>query len=68
MDYEKNIARLDEINTLLKNSETPLSDAMKLFEEAASITKECQEYLSKCAGKITKIKLEMGKVLEEKMI
>ena len=68
MDYEKNIARLDEINTLLKNSETPLSDAMKLFEEAVAITKTCQEYLNSCAGTITKIKLEMGKIFEEKMI
>lgn len=67
MDYEKKIARLDEINTLLKNSETPLSEAMKLFEEAAGITKDCQEYLNTCAGTITKIKLEMGKILEEKM-
>ncbi len=68
MEYEKKIARLDEINTLLKNNETPLSEAMKLFEEAANITKECQEYLTKCAGKITKIKLEMGKVFEEEMV
>ena len=68
MYYEKNIARLDEINTALKNSETPLSEAMKLFEEAVELTKNCQEYLNSCAGTITKIKLEMGKVFEEKII
>lgn len=55
MEFENKIKRLEEINTLLEVPNTKLEDAMKLFEEAVKITKECQTYLEKSRGKITKI-------------
>lgn len=64
-DYEKSIARLQEIVELLENGELPLDESIKLFEEGTKLSAECYKQLSMAEQKITQIteieKTEEGK-------
>ena len=64
-DYEKSIARLQEIVELLENGELPLDESIKLFEEGTKLSAECYKQLSRAEQKITQIteieKTEEGK-------
>ena len=67
MDYEKNIASLNEIIEKLSSEKMPLEESVKLYEEAEKLYKECNEYLLKQTGKVYKIKKELEMFSEEKM-
>ncbi|MGC9070774.1 MAG: exodeoxyribonuclease VII small subunit [Elusimicrobiales bacterium] len=66
-DFEFKLKRLEEIVLKLENEETPLEQAIELFEEGVNISKELNEKLIEIKGKIEVIKKDAeGKIkLEE---
>lgn len=54
-DYEKSIARLEEIVELLEGGELSLEESMKLFEEGTKLSGSCYEVLQKAEQKITQL-------------
>lgn len=66
-DFEIKLKKLEEIVLKLENEETPIDEAIKLFEEGVNISKELNEKLLEIKGKIEVIKKDAeGKIrLEE---
>ncbi len=50
--YETAVKRLEEIVKQLESGSCPLEDAIKLFEEGASLVKTCEKLLSKAEQKV----------------
>ena len=67
MDYEKKITELNEIIEKLVNDKLPLEEAVRLYENAERIYKECSVYLSEQSGKVYKIKQDLEKFHEERI-
>lgn len=55
MDFEKSMARLQEISELM-SGELPLEQSMKLYTEAVELTKQCKDYIND--AKLTVERLE----------
>ncbi len=55
LDYEKSIARLEEITALLEKGEVSLDDMIKLYAEGTEIASECSKALADAKVKITEI-------------
>ncbi len=51
-DFERSMARLEEIVRRLEGSNLSLDDAMKLFEEGVELSKECQKHLEEAEGQV----------------
>ena len=51
--YETAVKRLEEIVKQLESGSCPLEDAIKLFEEGASLVKTCEKLLSEAEQKVT---------------
>ena len=54
-DYEKSVARLEEIVELLEGGELSLEESMKFFEEGTKLSGSCYEALQKAEQKITQL-------------
>lgn len=65
--FEDKLARLEEITTLLENSEIGLENSIQLFEEGVKLSKECLSVLEKAELKVTTLKKDLSKInnLEE---
>ena len=57
LNYEKAIARLEEITDKLENGNLPLEEMIKLYEEGTVLAAECAKVLDAAQLKIT----ELGK-------
>ncbi len=57
-DFEKSIARLEEIVAVLEKGELPLDDMIKLYAEGTKIAGECNTTLEKAQLKISKLTQE----------
>lgn len=55
MDFEKSMARLQEISELM-SGELSLEQSMKLYTEAVELTKQCKDYINN--AKLTVERLE----------
>ena len=55
LDFEKSLAKLENIIEALEDGELPLNESIKTFEEGVKITKHCQELLAKAELKIQKL-------------
>lgn len=66
MDFEKSIAKLEDIVAKLNNSAITIDESIKLFEEGVSIVKENYAELEKANGKITMLQKELDKYSEIK--
>ena len=53
--YENAIKKLEEITQKLENSELPLEESIKLFEEGTKLVGLCSSYLDKAEQKITQL-------------
>ena len=53
--FEASMQRLDEIVALLENGEVSLEDSIKLFEEGAKLSAQCQKLLDEAELKVTKL-------------
>lgn len=52
VEFEKSLARLEEVVRRLENANLTLDDAMKLFEEGVALTRECQKQLEEAEGRV----------------
>lgn len=50
--FEENMLRLEQIVHLLEKGDTPLDEAMKLFEEGTKLAKSCDDMLNKAEKKV----------------
>ncbi len=62
MNYEKSVARLEEIVDKLENGNLSLEEMMKLYEEGTALAAKCAKSLDAAQLKITE--LSSGKVNE----
>ena len=50
--FEERLERLEELGDKIRNSEIPLDDAIKSFEEGIKLARELQKDLEKIEGRI----------------
>jgi exodeoxyribonuclease VII small subunit len=51
-DFERSLGRLEEVVKRLESAELSLDEAMKLFEEGVTLSRECQKQLEEAEGRI----------------
>lgn len=51
-DFERSLARLEDVVRRLENANLSLDDAMKLFEEGVELSRECQRQLEQAEGRV----------------
>jgi exodeoxyribonuclease VII small subunit len=51
-DFERSLARLEEVVQRLESPNLALDDAMKLFEEGVQLARECQKQLTEAEGRV----------------
>lgn len=66
LTYESAEKELNEIISKLENEKVSLSDANKLYERGAELVKFSLNQLEEVKGKITIIKKDLDKFIEEK--
>ena len=65
-DFDKSIARLEDVVQKLETADLPLDDAMTLFEEGVKLAAECQKQLAEAEGRVEiLIKKAAGKLAAE---
>ena len=64
MSFESDLERLEKITELLKDDKTGLEDAIKLYEEANSLSKKLSKTLKDIQRKIEKVTSTDENVLE----
>ena len=66
-DFERSLARLEEVVRKLESPQLSLDDAMKLFEEGVELSRECQKQLEEAEGRVEiLLKKADGKMAVEK--
>jgi exodeoxyribonuclease VII small subunit len=56
INFEKSLARLEEITQKLESGELSLDESLKLFEEGISLSRFCQKKLTETEQKIEVLK------------
>jgi exodeoxyribonuclease VII small subunit len=51
-DFERSLARLEEVVQKLESANLSLDDAMKLFEEGVQLSRECQKQLAETEARV----------------
>lgn len=51
-DFERSLSRLEEVVRKLESPQLSLDEAMKLFEEGVSLSRECQKQLEEAEGRV----------------
>lgn len=66
LDFERSLARLEEVVQKLENANLSLDEAMKLFEEGVELSRECQKQLEQAEGRVeVLLKKADGKIAAE---
>ncbi|MCE3009584.1 MAG: exodeoxyribonuclease VII small subunit [Proteobacteria bacterium] len=52
MEFEKKLARLEEIVTKMEKGDLALEESLKLFEEGIKLSRECQTKLTEAEAKV----------------
>ncbi len=65
LTYEQASKELEEIVAKLENGNLPMAEAVKAFERGQELVKFCFGELDTAKGKLTIIKEELGKLIEE---
>jgi len=55
MDFERAIKRLEEIVHLLESEDTPLEEAINLFEEGIKLVKDLKETLTRAEERVKEL-------------
>ncbi len=63
--YENNIAEIDEIIEKLESGELTLDESIKEYEKSMKLIEKCGNILEEAEGKIKKITLKGGEIVEE---
>jgi len=53
LDFEKSLAKLEQVVEKLETGDQSLEDALKLFEEGINLTRGCQQALKQAEERIT---------------
>jgi exodeoxyribonuclease VII small subunit len=65
-DFERSLARLEEVVRRLESPQLALDEAMKLFEEGVELSRECQKQLEEAEGRVEiLLKKADGKIVAE---
>lgn len=65
-EFERSLARLEEVVRRLENANVSLDDALRLFEEGVELTRKCQRQLEEAEGKVEiLLKKAGGKLVAE---
>ena len=65
-DFERSLARLEEVVRKLESPQLSLDESMKLFEEGVELSRECQKQLEEAEGKVEiLLKKADGKLVAE---
>lgn len=51
-DFEKSLTRLEEVVKRMEGPDLSLDEAMKLFEEGVTLSRECQKQLEEAEGRV----------------
>jgi exodeoxyribonuclease VII small subunit len=51
-EFEKSLARLEEVVKRLESTDLSLDEAMRLFEEGVKLSRDCQKQLEEAEGKV----------------
>ncbi len=51
-EFEKSLARLEEVVKRLESADLSLDEAMSLFEEGVKLSRDCQKKLEEAEGKV----------------
>ena len=66
VDFERSLARLEEVVKKLENANLTLDDAMRLFEEGVELSRDCQKQLEEAEGRVEiLLKKAGGKIVAE---
>ena len=66
LDFEKSMARLEQVVKKLESPDLSLDEAMKLFEEGVTLSRECQKQLEEAEARIEiLLKKADGKMVPE---
>lgn len=52
LDFERSMTRLEQVVKKLEGPELSLDEAMKLFEEGVTLSRECQKQLEEAEARI----------------
>ncbi len=63
--YEDNIAEIDKIIEKLESGELTLDESIKEYEKSMKLIEKCGSMLEEAEGKIRKITLKNGEIVEE---
>ena len=55
MEFEKEMSRLAEISEQMSGGDISLEESMKLYAEAAQLTKQCREYIQNARLQVEKL-------------
>lgn len=58
--FEEDLARLQEISSMLDNDNLPLDDAIALYEEGVELSRSCIDVLKNAELKISEIKKKLN--------
>ncbi len=64
MSFESDLKRMEEITALLKNDDTGIEEAIKLYEEATNLGKKLSKTLSDIQRKVEKVTSSDEDVME----
>jgi exodeoxyribonuclease VII small subunit len=65
-DFERSLARLEEVVQRLESPQLSLDDAMQLFEEGVALSRDCQKQLEEAEGRVEiLLKKADGKLIAE---
>lgn len=67
MTFEESAKRLEEIVAKLEKGKVTLEEGAKLFEEGAELVKKCYSDLDATKGKITIVKNDLDKIINDTM-
>jgi len=67
MQFEKKLNELEQIVQKLEDKNITLADGITLFEQGLLLTKDCLKSLNESKSRITSVKEEMGKLLEQSL-
>ncbi len=63
-DFERSLGRLEEVVKRLESADLSLDEAMKLFEEGVTLSRECQKQLEEAEGRIEILLKKAGGKME----
>lgn len=63
LTFEQALARIEEINTLLSSTDTPVDKAVELYKEASGLLARCHDVLTQAKLQIDEIQVELDNEL-----